>query len=322
MGQAHDPRAVILEAFQSFGYTPTEEEIKQLVPVVDPTSGGVTRGQASVANYVQTVRAIQERQGNDPLNKVIADERGFFSETEARAAGYKDQLEGPVKLFGGLDEGQIDQYLQPLSRSAEQSGARLEGAALRRGISGSSTELQTLADNERTFRENVLSTGLQVGLDERNRITNLLMQQYGLLPGSLGRQAGIAGQQSSQYAEDQMYQSELPIYLRGIAAQEYAIEESIRAREKASRDAKRNRLRGTIGSIGGAIPGIVTANPMLAYAGSQIGSSLLTQGQGGGGPDLSPLLLLAANNPTARRPLLRSGTTPGTTYDSGVSYAA
>lgn len=325
MAPYYQLRNVITSAFGAFGYTPSEAEIEQLIPIVNTKTGGAERGRAAVANYVQTVRAQQERKKNDPLNQVIADERGFFTDSQRQAQEYQDKaqeeqkrLESTIReapqLFGNLTEDQIAQYLAPTSRTAAESSARLEGAAARRGIAGSSTELQTLADNERKYREDVLSQALQLGLQLKqaqaeaiqgnvNNLTGIGNQFRGFLPGSLQRQAGIAGTQSQMAFDETNYLNELPIYLRGISAQENAIAEAIQAREDAARQAKKRGLFSTIGSIGGGAIGFFGSgmNPLGAVIGSQIGGQLGGAAAGGGGSegglDLSSLLLLADNKP-------------------------
>jgi len=290
--------------FEAFGYTPTDAELAQFVPIASAKYTGSAGATGSVASYVQAVRLEQERKGNDPLNKVIADERGFFNETEARIANLEGRTTGPIELFGGLSEDQINKYLAPLGQQTKESSARLAGASARRGITGSSTEYNALAENERKYRENVLASGLDVGMTERNRLTSLLEQQYGLLPGSLSRQAEIAGQQSSQEASATQFQQELPLYLRGISAQEEAIAAAIKAREDAAKQAKRAGIGKLIGTGVGAVAGGIFAAPtggmsipMGAMLGSQLGSSLGETVAGGGstqsGNDLNSNLMAA-----------------------------
>lgn len=319
-------RNVITQAFGAFGYHPSETEIEQLIPIVNTKTGGAERGRAAVANYVQTVRKQQERKKNDPLNQVIADERGFFSDSERQAQEYQDKAQGEQKrleskiseapkLFGSLTPEQVDQYLKPTSRAAEESSARLEGAAARRGIAGSSTELQTLADSERKYREDVLSQALQLGLQLKeaeanaiqgnvNSLTNTGTQFRGFMPGSLQRQAGIAGVQSEMAFDEANYLNELPIYLRGISSQENAIEEAIRAREEAAKQSKKSGLFRTVGSVVGGVGGAVVGGPMGAVIGSQIGGQFGGAAAGGDGGsqgiDLSSLLLLSQNQPKTR----------------------
>lgn len=316
-------RNVITSAFGAFGYTPSETEIEQLIPIVNTRSGGAERGRAAVANYVQTVRNQQERKKNDPLNQVIADERGFFTDSERQAQEYQDKsqaeqkrLESTIReapqLFGSLTPEQIDQYLKPTSRAAEESSARLEGAAARRGIAGSSTELQTLADNERKYREDVLSQALQLGIQLKEAQVNTIQsnvnnlkgvgdQFRGFLPGSLQRQGAIADTQSKMAFDEVNYLNELPIYLRGISAQENAIAEAIQAREDAAKDAKKKGLFSSIGSVVGAGGGFLAGGPVGAVIGSQIGGQFGGMAAGGGGSegglDLSSLLLLTQNKP-------------------------
>lgn len=322
MAPYYQLRNVITQAFSSFGYTPSEEEIQQLIPIVNTQSGGAERGTAAVANYVQTVRAQQERKKNDPLNQVIADEKGFFNDSQRQAKENEDKsqseqgrleskLNEAPKLFGSLTPEQIDQYLAPTSRAAAESGARLEGDAARRGITGSSTEFQTLADNEKKYREDVLSQALQIGQQQQqlqaaaiqNNVTNLkgtATQFRGFMPGSLQRQGVIAGQQSTAAQDDMNYLNQLPLYLRGLSAQEAAVNDAIQARQDAARQSRKSGLFSTVGSVVGGIGGAVVGGPMGAVIGSQIGGQVGNAAAGGGqqgGLDLSSLLLLTQNKP-------------------------
>ena len=267
--------SVIQDAFLNFGYTPSKEELASLSPTYAGEGGG-TRGNASVAAYVNTVRLLQEQKQNDPLNQVIADERGFFSDTARKAAEDEANLKGPVKLFGGLSEDQINQYLSPLNQSTMESGARLEGDAARRGIAGSSTEMNALAENERLFRQNVLSTGLNIGLSERDRTAQLLGTRYNLLAGSLGRQGQVAGQLSAQDFEGTQLRAQLPIYLRGVSSQELATQNAIQARKDAEKRARKGGNGSVGGTIGGGAIGFFASggNPMGAAIGAGVGGQL------------------------------------------------
>ena len=331
MPSINESRNAITQAFKSFGYTPSKEEVDQLLSIGTARGDSTAKVFGSVANYVRTVRLQQERKQNDPLNQVIADERGFFSETEKRTADLEGNLEGPVKLFGALDENQVQQYLAPLTQSTLESGARLQGAAGRRGLGGSSTEMNALAENERKFKENVLTTGLQTGMDERTRLTQLLMQQYGLSAGSLQRQAGIAGQQSAAALDESQTLSELPIYLRGISAQETAVEEAINARESAAKKAKQAgiaRLIGTsVGAVGGALLALPIGGmsvPMGAALGSTLGSSLggSVYGDAGSDPSSALLALMMMQQRQPRSNFIGGGTynvQPGTHVTSDMA---
>jgi hypothetical protein len=303
MASFNDAKTNVTNSFKAFGYTPTEEELSQFIPIALGEHGAADRAYGSVASYVNAVRLEQERKQNDPLNQVIADERGFFNETEKRVADLEGRTTGPIELFGGLSEDQINKYLAPLGQQTQESSARLAGAAGRRGITGSSTEYNALAENERKYKENVLAAGLDVGMKERTRLTGMLEQQYGLLPGSLSRQAGIVGQQSAAAADASRYQSELPLYLRGMSAQEEAIAASIDQQKAAAKQAKRGnigKLIGTgVGAVAGGIAGSVvpglgtTAGAMI---GSQLGGSLgesVAGGGGGGGSNIDSNLMAA-----------------------------
>lgn len=229
----------IFRWFTDFGYEPSAAEVDAFLNLAGGTNVDLERGRSMIANYVHAVQSAQEANANDPSRQVLADEKGFFNSQQQRAVkleGSADQVYNELhstfgkapKLFGGLDENQINEYLDPLKSTFAQSGANTESAYARRNLTGSSTEANAIAENERKFRENVLNTGLNVGLNEQgnerqilqNRINQLqgdYQQAYGFLPGSLGRQGGVAQNIGASDMNLALLKGSLPLYLNSYS---------------------------------------------------------------------------------------------------------
>lgn len=239
-------QTTIFRWFTDFGYEPTGAEIEAFTFLAGGDRIDDKRGRSMIANYVNTLGAIQEAKANDPSRQVLADERGFFNSQQQRAIDLErssndvyNELHSTFgqapKLFGGLDESQIDTYLDPLRRFSEESGASAQTALSRRNLTGSSIEANAIMENERKFREAVLNTGLNVGLNEQavqrqilqNRINQLqgdYQQAYGFLPGSLARQGDMAHNIGASDMNSALLKGSLPLYLRSYVANEYAMQ--------------------------------------------------------------------------------------------------
>lgn len=201
--------AWLSNVFQSFGYTPTAEELQSFMGIAGGTVNDLTRGRTMVANYVNTVRQMQDANANDPSKQILADEKGFFNDTQAKAAGFikdsqglyqqaKDLSSQAPKLFGSMTPEQIDAYLAPLKNELDAGKADTEGASARRGLAGSSTELNALAGADAVYKENVIKSGLDIGLQEQQQQEALLTGEAGTLMNSgiteLGQLPGISNQ--------------------------------------------------------------------------------------------------------------------------------
>lgn len=226
----------VKDIFGSFGYNASPEEIASLVGSVEASGFGLAG--SVIGNYINTVKTIQNINANDPTKQVLADERGFFNDTQALSAGYRKNEAGAYekleksfteapKLFGALTEDQISQYLSPVARATQEAQAGLAGGMARRGLGGSSTEAAAMAEQNRLYQQNVLSSGLDIGMREQANYRNMLMgqaanygqlgaQYYGLLPGSMGRQANLAAAQQEQATNLGLYQAQLPLYYQGL----------------------------------------------------------------------------------------------------------
>lgn len=286
------PNFNLQEAFRSFGYEPTQEEIDMMIPAFSGRYNIEQTGRTAIANYVNSVRKEEERRKNDPLLKFVEEQRGKVAGFEKESESVYQELKGIIqkapKLFGSLTDEQIDQYLAPIRRASQESSARVEGAMGRRGMVGSSTEANALAEQDRLFQQNALSTGLQVGLTQQeqearilqNRLTELA-QKYGIGISAIG---GGTGQMSSQDLQQTQYLSQLPIYLQQLAMQQNAMNTAANAGSKTD--------WGSIGSLAGMAIGAGLAPftggmsiPMGMGLGSSIGGGVgsLASGDMGGG---------------------------------------
>lgn len=210
--------------FSNFGMNPSAEEVAQFTGV-DYIGGGT-----AIANYVQTKKAQMEREANDPLKKVMEAQQTFTAAQEARANGLEKEAndlfgslmtkigEAP-KLFGELTPDQIKTYMDPIK-------AQVEGDAARRGLGGSSTELNALTGS-------ALNAGLDVGMKlkgaQADAIQGEIARKTGLLSGAIGAQAtglgleaNTAGALSANKVNDDALMNSLPLYLRSYAANEVA----------------------------------------------------------------------------------------------------
>lgn len=214
----------VKKIFQDFGMEPSPEEIMQFAGI-DYIGGGT-----AIANYVSTKKAQMEREANDPLKKVLEAQQTFTAAQEARSQGLTKeandlftQLMGKLseapKLFGNLTPEQIDTYMAPIK-------AQTEGDIARRGLAGSSTEVNALTGN-------ALKAGLDVGRElqgaQAGAIQGEIARKTGLIQGAVGAQAqglGLQGQTAGALSEgardDERFLSSLPLYLRSYAAQEVA----------------------------------------------------------------------------------------------------
>lgn len=282
---------IVKDAFQRYGYTPTQAEIDSLAVGYDPHLGAGL-AQSFVANYVNAVKNQQNLMANDPTRQVLANERGFFNDTQAKAAGYAGKAEGYAQnlqdlskqapqLFGSLTPDQVDAYLAPLKTKFAQSDAALEGNIARRGIAGSSTEASVLGDLNNQFKENILSTGLNIGLTEQQQRENILSNLYGetlgastnlysLLPGSLQRQGALAGSEAAALTDASSYLTQYPNYALGAKESVLKGGSAITPPSSSSGNPYASLLLGTAG----AVPGLVTSNPALATIGYGVGQTL------------------------------------------------
>ncbi len=291
----------IITSFLHFGYEPTETEVAQLIPT-SAGEGGYERGQTAVANYVSAQKAATDRKANDPL-KGFSEQQQGLSDTQRAESGdlfqkALDVYKSAPQLFGGLKPEQIQQYLAPVNEAAKTGVAGVEGAFGRRNLVGSSIEANALAEQGRLYQQNVLATGLQLGLEQQGQLANLLQGRsanlLGAAEGAQGRLGAAKGQLSGQSFDESRFLSTLPVYLQQLAMQERAIQEAQGSSGKA----------GFFGKlIGSALFGTDIGGPLGSAAGNAYegdyrsasssldqlpsGRGLFSGGQGQGAPLLS-----------------------------------
>jgi hypothetical protein len=233
-GDAGFWRANIVNSFLEFGYYPTEAEVAQLIPT-SAGEGGFERGQSSVAQYVQARQDEIEQKENDPLKGFIEEEKVRRGEFEKQASDLYGQLQNVIKsspqLFGSLSEDQIGTLLAPLQRAFQESGSQLEGALGRRNLTGSSIEANALAENERLYKQNVLATGLDLGLKQKDLEATAIRDRIGQLVNSASLGSQLMGQGFGQISSQELgtmqYLQQLPYFLRQSALQEQAFHKAM-----------------------------------------------------------------------------------------------
>jgi hypothetical protein len=229
--------------FKRFGLDASPEEISAF------TGLDYIGGENAIADYVLAKKNMAAQQANDPLNKVLQAEQTFGSAQQAAAEGYgkeadslyaqlQDIMGQAPKLFGNLTPDQVDQYLAPLKTTFNQADALTQTGNAARGLAGSSIEAQARSDAGNRFKENVLQTGLNVGMTQQQAqeqaVQNEINRKSGLMVGSnanalnaFGLQNQSAGQISGNQRADALLLSSLPGYLRAqnmqnlIASQAY-----------------------------------------------------------------------------------------------------
>ena len=272
----------VVNLFKSWGYEPTPIELAAFQDM-NWEQGGAG---GQMAEYISAVQTLNKAQANDPLKGFAAEQGGIASNYRTMAEGQFGKAEAEArnapKLFGNLTPDQIDAYLAPLGQQYANVDAKLQGDASRRGVAGSSIEAQAAAGAGREFKQNVLNTGLQVGMSQQQQLLNLLYGTGGQYLGAAGQasglQGGATGQISRQANDNATFMSQLPIYLRSQAMQEEAM------RKANSASAGGGNLGSLIGGGIGAGAGFLIGGPVGGMLGLGIGSGL----GGGIGNSINP----------------------------------
>ena len=198
---------------------PTDAEIAMFTGL-DTVEGGAAG--AAMAAYANSVQAEQTRQANDPLAAYQTLEQQYASDSIAQAGNLYTQLQDlqsqAPKLFGEFTPDQINEYLKPLQTAFTSSVSQVQGVLASRGLGASSTEANALAQTNQQFQENVLQTGLNIGLTSQQNKAQSMQQQIQNLFG-LGTQANAqagaaAGQRSAQNLSQSYLIASLPYFLR------------------------------------------------------------------------------------------------------------
>jgi hypothetical protein len=219
-------RQNIINSFIGFGYYPTEAEVASLIGT-SMGEGGSEFGAASVANYVNMQKAEIEREKNDPLaafQKKMMDSADLYkTQVQGLYGQLQDTLGSAPQLFGNLTPDQIDTYLAPLKRSFDTQLANVQSVMGSRGLSSSSSENNALAATGEQFKEGVLSTGLNVGMQSQQAKAKAISDQINALLGLAGGEERLGGAAASQRSSQALGQSNLiqslPFFLSQAAKQ-------------------------------------------------------------------------------------------------------
>lgn len=203
----------ILDVFKSFGYYPSQEEISALAPTFQGRYNIGETGTSAVSQYVLQKRAEAERQKNDPLAALQKHMEESVALMKNQVTGLYGQLQDTLgsapQLFGNLTPDQIQTYLAPLQDSFKKQLSLVQGTIASRGIPGSSTENNALAETNRQFMDQTMATGLQVGMDSQKSKAAAIQNQINNLFGLTGTEEGIAGGAAGQKSQQDLGQSNL-----------------------------------------------------------------------------------------------------------------
>lgn len=296
------------DIFLSFGYEPTEAELQQFASVPGGR-GGHERALSAVGSYVNALKTEEDRKANDPLKKFSEDQTARSESMGAESKDLFGQLTNLYRtapqLFGALSPDQIASYIAPLKTQFDQSLGETEGAFARRGLTGSNIEGSAITDAARQFNENVLSTGLNIGMTQQDALAKALSGRSDLLfqgaENANSRLGGAAGQMSSQDAESSQFLASLPAYLRQLALQEQQVRNAM---------SKKSNPWGTVGSLLGGGVGAFFGGPVGFGIGSSLGGGI--GNLAGGGSDATsnamisqvPYWMMAAKGGSSSSPLL------------------
>lgn len=225
------PNFSVYGAFQRYGYTPTQQELDMFASAFMGRHNAEQTGLAAVSDYVNAKKTEAERQANDPLKayqeKAAQLQDQMFTQANTLYGQLQDLLSSAPELFGGLTPDQVQQYLAPLKTSFDQVNAQVQTDAARRGAAGSSLEAQATAQQTEKFKENVLATGLQVGINQKGQKAQSIQQQIQNLLGigstAFSAQGAAAAQRSAQDLSQSNLITSLPFFERQAALQTNAI---------------------------------------------------------------------------------------------------
>lgn len=280
-GTMGDPNAVVTRPsvpnfniqaiFKDFGYYPTQEEIDSLSPIFTGKQGKgdfLSAGRSAIGQYVMAKKAEAERQKVDPLAALQKKMEDSVALMKNQVTGLYTQLQDTLtsapKLFGDMTPEQINTYLAPLQTEFKTQLATVQGVIAQRGVAGSSTENNALAQTNQQFMEKTLATGLDVGMQSQKAKAAAIQNQINSLLGLTGTEEGItagaAGQKSAQDLGQSNLITSLPFFLDQADLQRRQMMEK-------SGGSPLDIAMGTISGIGqGFAEGMMTGNPYAAAA--------------------------------------------------------
>jgi hypothetical protein len=224
------PNFNILDVFHEMGYYPTQTEINAIAPAFEGRTDPGQIGTAAVSQYVLAKQSEATRVANDPLAALQTKMQESADTMKQQVQGLYTQLQGVLteapQLFGSLTPDQITTYLAPLQTAFKTQLATVQGALAGRGLGGSSTESNALAQTGEQFQEQVLSTGLNVGIQSQQARAKAMSDQINSLLGLTGTEESLASSAAQTRSQQQLGQSNLisslPYFLDQSALQQEA----------------------------------------------------------------------------------------------------
>lgn len=212
----------VVSTFKSYGVDLTPAEVNLFAG--QDSGPGLAQAMAS---FAQTKTEQMKQEANNPLKTFLDDEKVRRQGFEDKANGLYSQLQDTIsaapKLFGNLSPDQINQYLAPITQAAKEGSANLQGDFARRNIAGSSIEANALADAQRKYQENILSTGLNLGMNTQQAQASAIQNRINQLFGASGQSSGLMGSGAGQLNTEQMTNmqniTQLPLFLQAMMQQ-------------------------------------------------------------------------------------------------------
>jgi|SRR5579864_4424214 len=272
----------ILDVFQEFGYQPTQAEISALSSSFGGSIDPYQIGSSAVGQYVNFMDQIKQTEANDPLAALQTSLATDIAQNRASIEGLYGQIQSTLtsapQLFGDLTPDQISTYIQPLQTAFTQQLSQVQGAMASRGVAGSSTENNALAQTNLQFQQGLLSTGLSIGQQQQQARAQAMQAQINNLFGLTGQETGIKGQAAGQESAQNLSESNLLASLPSFYNSQAQMQEAIAQANKANTgfQSEFNTVTGDIGSATGALTNLFNVGKTAASA------------AGAGGPAGSP----------------------------------
>jgi hypothetical protein len=316
----------VQKLFEQFGYYPTQAEVTSLGGSFSSANDAASKqfGVQAISQYVLQQKQNADFAKNDPLAALQTAMTNSAETMKKQVTGLYGQLQDVLgsapQLFGNLTPDQITGYLAPLQTAFKAQLDTVQGALGSRGLWGSSTEANALAQTGAQFQEQVLSTGLQVGQTSQNAKATAIQNQINSLLGLTGTEEQISGAAAGQRSKQNLGQSNLvaslPYFLQQSANQQALINQQLKGGKGGS--AMDIAMGSMSGALQGGAEGFMVGGPWGAAAGAAAGGAAggysASQGGGGGGGGAGNALFLASlmkKNP--------STTTPTTTVTPDMS---
>jgi len=274
----------ILDVFESFGYYPTLAEFNALSSSFSGTYDPGRIGTSAVGQYVNYKQQMDQFEKTDPLNALRDRFNNIIDQNTKSVQGLYSQLQDTIsaapQLFGSLTPDQISTYLGPLKTAFDASISAVQGVMASRGLGASSTEANALAQTAQQFQQNVLQTGLNIGLTSQQQKEQAIQSQINNLFGQTGQALSgaqaVGSQQSQQNLGISNLFASLPSFLNAQSAQE---EQLATATEKANHPGFQGTFNQVTSDIGQAVNTVGQAvAAYYTFGGSSVLQNLLGKG--------------------------------------------